>query len=179
VSVAPVAEKPAPPITSQAFRQAALEGQISTIREALDQGADVDATDTDGRSALQLAAFDGHTDVVKLLLDHGARVDHRDALGRTALIYAATGPNQATVKVLLAAGADPDVVDRGERFSALMFAAAEGQHEVVKTLLQHNANAGLHDVDGDTARDFAAQNQHREIVRMLDETKNKKNEAKK
>ena len=49
-----------------------------------------------------------------------------------------------------------------------MFAAAEGQRDVVQVLLRHNANVSVRDVDGDTARDFAAQKGHGEIVRMLE-----------
>ena len=82
-------------------------------------------------------------------------------------MYAASGPNHETVRVLLEAGAVPNVVDKGERFTALMFAAAEGQQEVVRLLLHHNADVTLRDIDGDTARDFAAKNGHNEIVRMM------------
>ncbi len=116
---------------------------------------------------MQLAAFNGHTDIVRMLLERGADVQHRDAAGRTALMYAATGPYAETVDVLLAAGAEPNAVDSGEKFTALMHAAAEGQLEVVRTLLAHNADPQLHDVDGDTARDFAERNGHAEVVQLL------------
>ena len=94
-------------------------------------------------------------------------MEHQDNEGRTALMYAATGPNQATVAALLEAGAAPNAVDHGEKFTALMHAAAEGQLEVVQTLLQHNADTQMRDVDGDTARDFAERNGHAEVVRLL------------
>ena len=48
-----------------------------------------------------------------------------------------------------------------------MHAAAEGQLEVVKTLLEHHADPQIRDVDGDTARDFAERNGHAEVVRLL------------
>ena len=59
-------------------------------------------------------------------------------------------------------------VDEVEKFTALMFAAAEGQQEVVQALLQHNADVTLRDIDGETARDFAANNGHDAVVRILD-----------
>jgi ankyrin repeat protein len=154
-------------IDDSAFRTAALEGRIETVRQAIAGGVDVGATDEGGRTALLLASFNGHTPIVKLLLDHGALLGHRDATGRTALMYAATGANEATVRLLLEAGAKPNVTDRGERFTALMHAAAEGQAQVVQALLEHNADPTLRDVDGDTARDFAARNGHAEVVRLL------------
>jgi ankyrin repeat protein len=49
----------------------------------------------------------------------------------------------------------------------LMFAAAEGQKEVVQALLQNNANTTVKDKDGETARDFAEKNGHREVATML------------
>jgi ankyrin repeat protein len=82
-------------------------------------------------------------------------------------MYAATGPHAKTVNLLLEAGANPDLADNAEGFTALMYAAAEGQLEVVRALLGHGANATLRDKDGDTARDFAARNGHTEIARRL------------
>ena len=148
-------EKAAPRISVKALHDAAYTGGIETVRQAIAQGADVNASDADGRIALQLAAFEGHTEVVQLLLDNGAQLDHLDSAGRTALLYASSGPNPETVLVLLGAGADTNIVDKVEKFSALMFAAAEGQLEVVRALLQYKADTTLKDIDGDTARDFA------------------------
>jgi ankyrin repeat protein len=82
-------------------------------------------------------------------------------------MYAASGSNHETVRVLLEAGADPNIRDKVEQFTALMFAAAEGQLEVVQTLLDHRADVTLRDVDGDTALDFASQNGHSDVARLL------------
>ncbi len=160
-------EETVAPISVQALRDAALKGEVNTVRQAIEQGVDMDAPDAEGRTALQFASYDGHTDVVRQLLDNKPVVDHRDGAGRTALMYAATGSNHETVRVLLAAGADPNIVDKVEGFTALMFAAAEGQLEVVQTLLNHGADVTLRDVDGDTALDFASQNGHTDVVRLL------------
>ena len=155
------------PISEQAFRDAALKGEIKIIRQAIDQGVEVDAADAEGRTALQLASYDGHTDVVRKLLDNHPVVDHRDGAGRTALMYASSGSNHETVRVILEAGADPNIVDKEEGFTALMFAAAEGQVKVVRTLLNHGADVTLSDVDGDTALDFASKNSHSDVVQLL------------
>jgi ankyrin repeat protein len=154
-------------ISEQAFRDAALKGEIKTVREAIEQKVELDAADAEGRTALQLASYDGHTDVVRTLLDCNSVIDHRDGVGRTALMYAASGSNHETVRVLLEAGADPNIRDKVEQFTALMFAAAEGQLEVVQTLLDHGADVTLSDVDGDTALDFASQNGHSDVARLL------------
>ena len=64
--------KPSNP-SEQALRNAALDGQIETVRSRLDKGVSTDAPDPDGRTALMMAAFNGHTETVRLLLDRGAK----------------------------------------------------------------------------------------------------------
>lgn len=146
----------------------ALDGNTQQVRLALENGADVNAAQDEGRTALMMAAFNGHGKIVELLLDRGAKVDSRDILGRTALMYSASGPFPETVRILLEHGADPNISDKSENFTALMFAAAEGQAEVVRILLSHGASYEPTDDDGETALDFARNNGHTEVVQLLE-----------
>ena len=50
-----------------------------------------------------------------------------------------------------------------------MFAAAEGQTEVVRTLLKYKADASLRDADGELALGFARKNGHAETAKLLTE----------
>ena len=147
---------------------AALDGNTKQVNLALENGADVNEANDEGRTALMMAAFDGHGKIVELLLDRGAKVDSRDILGRTALMYSASGPYPETVAILLVHGADPNISDKSENFTALMFAAAEGQTEVVRTLLSHGASFEKTDDDGESALDFARSNGHTEVVQLLE-----------
>lgn len=151
-----------------ALHEAALRGDVAAVQSALAAGLDVNGVDEDGRTALMLAAFDGHTEVVDLLLRRGARVDTQDGAGRTALMYAASGPNTPTVQRLLAAAPTVDLRDREEHFTALMFAAAEGQAENVRALLQARADPALTDVDGDNARKFALERGFPAVAALLE-----------
>jgi ankyrin repeat protein len=83
-------------------------------------------------------------------------------------LYAATGPFPETVRILLDKGAEPNVVDSDEHFSPLMHAAAEGNLDVVKILMEAGSNATLQDVDGDNAAAFARQSGHIEVANYLD-----------
>lgn len=156
------------PPSAEAFHQAAATGDAVTVLSQLERGIAVDTLDAEGRTALQLASFDGHDEVVKLLLDRGANVNHMDAVGRTSLMFASSGPYAETAKLLIEAGAEINRVDDGEHFSALMFAAAEGNLDVVEVLLNAGADPGLKDIDGDSALSFARQNGHTSVVAMLD-----------
>ncbi len=156
-----------PVINVDQLLQAALNGNRQVIEHAVENGFDVESTDSEMHTLLMMAAYNGHSGIVELLLDKGAKVDHRDIMDRTALMYASTGPFNKTVTLLLDAGADPNLVDGDEHFTPLMFAAAEGQAEVVRTLLDHGANKTMVDVDGESAYDFALNNGHPEVAKML------------
>ncbi len=165
-------EKTATPqqqISEQQYFQAALNGDFNTLKKAIDNGMDVNATGQTGNTALMLAAYNGHKQIVDFLLQKGANVNKQDANQRTALLYAASGDNPETVQALIDAGAEIDHTDKKEGFSPLMFAAAEGQTEVVKTLLEAGADKTVKDKDGDTALDFARENGHSKTAELLAE----------
>jgi len=88
---------------------AAGNGDTETVALLLEKGADVDATDDFGTTALIRAADEGHTGSVALLLDRGADVNTTTDSGMTALIRAAEEGHTDTVVVLLEKGADVDI----------------------------------------------------------------------
>jgi ankyrin repeat protein len=169
---APAVEKPASSeikISDEAFRFAAHDGRIETVRSSIQSGKEVNAKDpTTSHTAMHMAAYNGHSDIVKLLLEHDAAVDPRDAEGKTPLIHACTGPFPETVEILLAAGADINAAEATEGFTPLMMAAGLGQSEVVKVLLSHGADITIEDQDKDTALNHAKNSGHAEIVALLE-----------
>lgn len=72
----------------------------------IDAGADKDARDKDGRTALMLAALVDADAAVKALLAKGAGVDVADAEGDTALLLAARRGSLKALQRLCKAGAD-------------------------------------------------------------------------
>ena len=156
-------------ISDDAFRMAAYEGKLETVRKAIESGTDVNAVDSvKSLTALHMAAYNGHSEIVKFLLEHDATVDCRDNEGKTPLIHACTGPFAKTVEILLDAGAQLNATESTESFTPLMMAAGLGQIEVVKVLLARNADKSILDQDNDLAIDHARNSGHTEIVKLLE-----------
>jgi RNA polymerase primary sigma factor len=67
------------------LKLAILAGDLAAVRTHLQRGADVNARDTKGRSALGLAIVRGHSDVCRALLEGGADLGTADVDGLDAL----------------------------------------------------------------------------------------------
>ena len=52
--------------------QAARDGDLPAVQTLLAEGADINAEDSNGGTALMRASYKGHTEIVKLLLEKGA-----------------------------------------------------------------------------------------------------------
>lgn len=94
---------------------AAKQGDAAAVGEALAAGANVDAQDGAGRTALMEASMRSEVDVMRALLDAGANVNLAAALGETALITAASARAVDTVPLLLEHHADPRIADRDKK----------------------------------------------------------------
>jgi ankyrin repeat protein len=155
------------PVQVTSIHEAALNGKLEQIREILASGINVNTIDTEERTALMYAAYNGHTEILKLLISKGALINTVDLYGRSALMMASSGPFPDVVKLLLDRKADPNIADRKEHFTALMYAASEGQMVIVRLLLEAGADPFMKDVDGDIAATFASNNGHTEIAALL------------
>ena len=82
---------------------------VTTI--LLDAGADTNAVDREGETALMKASGHGLKETVRVLIEHHADVNRKDLKGRTALIHAAAGHRSDAIPLLLENGADPNVRD--------------------------------------------------------------------
>jgi ankyrin repeat protein len=149
------------------IHEAAVNGQSAQVTALLESGVDANLKDREGRTPLMYASFNGHTEVIKRLVEKGADINLQDIYGRSALMMASSGPYPVAVKLLLDHGADPNLIDREEHFTALMYAAAEGQINNVRILLTLHADPSLKDADGDDAMTFAINNGHSEVVSLL------------
>jgi ankyrin repeat protein len=84
---------------------AVYEGDLQRVKSVLDQGADVNAKDIDGWTALMYASLNGYADIVKYLIDHGADINVKNKYGETALLLASKHDYQDIVALLESHGA--------------------------------------------------------------------------
>lgn len=86
---------------------ASEDGNISEIKCALDQGADVNTKDSDdGWTALMHASKYGYVEIVDLLIKSGADVNAGSISNHTALMLASNFSHHEIMKILLDHGAD-------------------------------------------------------------------------
>lgn len=91
----------------QALLGVAVFGDATIIGDLLDRGADINARDSKGRTALILASSSNQLplDGVRLLADRGASLNERTDMGMTALDYARLHGDTSIVSFLVARGA--------------------------------------------------------------------------
>ncbi|MEZ4417673.1 MAG: ankyrin repeat domain-containing protein [Gemmatimonadota bacterium] len=137
---------------------AAMRGEREAVRALLSRGADVNAAQGDGMTALHWAAERGDAELARLLLEAGAEVGTATRNGAyTPLHLAARVGDAATVRALLDAGADVRAATTTGGALPLHLAAASASAEAVEALLAAGADADAPDeVYGQTALMYAA-----------------------
>jgi uncharacterized protein len=119
---------------------AAAEGHAETVSALTEAGADVNATNALGRTALMFASSYGFLAIVNDLLGHRAdpNIVPRDSTGWTALIGAAHNGHIEVIRALLDHGADVSIKDKQGK-TALAWAEAQGKVELAQALRDSTA----------------------------------------
>jgi ankyrin repeat protein len=103
-------QPPEPPDIS--IVDAAYKGNIEAVKQAIADGADVNAK-PGGITPLRWAAWRGRKEIAELLIAKGADVNAKDLEGSTPLFYADLNGDKETIKLLIAKGADVNAKEIG------------------------------------------------------------------
>ncbi len=141
---------------------------LASVKRLLAEGADVNAQDQWGRTALRYACSTGRTtqEIVDALLAAGADPNIADHEGGTPLYSAANVKSAEVVQALLRAGADPNHTDQWGH-APLSAAAAWGATDKVRVLLGAGADPNHGDRDGHTALMSAARSGYVRTIQAL------------
>ncbi len=145
--------------------EAGKKGETRNIEGLLAAGAEVDAKDEKGVTALMHASAEGHIQSVEALLDAGADVDAQASDGLTALMVVARGKTEIA-RALLDAGADVNAKAQ-HGVTPLLVAVAMGNTLIVRALLDAGADVDAKADSGVTALMLTESNDTIEIAELL------------
>jgi ankyrin repeat protein len=173
---AAVQASPAPPATAglpsperrqELMLEAARLGRTDLIVPLVKAGADINARDARGFTALILAAYNEHPDTVETLLAMGADACAPDRdQGNTAQMGVAFKGNDAIAARLLKTGCDVNARNKAGQ-TALMMAALFARTEQIDMLLAAGADRTLVDAAGRSATAVATAQGSEGTVRQL------------
>jgi ankyrin repeat protein len=112
------------------LRQAASAGNLEALNQALSQGAQVNARDEFGDTALNLAAEYGQLEVVERLLAAGADLENLGGADKTPLMNATFAGHSKVVQLLL---------NRGARINRDLLSSLQ----LKVSILEENADLGM------------------------------------
>jgi len=179
---------------NRALLQAAQRGSKEGVKQALKDGAYVDAKDEQGWTALVWSMMNASVELVTVLAQHSADpgvlnecsevLDHLKLAGdkvRQALDSALAGGLGAGDRLLTAArnnsskavvaeldvGAQVNSQTKDQRHSALIFAVAHCNYEAARALINRKANVELADFTGWSPAHYAVQSGELKMVSYL------------
>lgn len=172
---------------------ACANNDIKSVLNLIDK-VNIDFTDNDGETLLNMAACAGYADIAKLLIAKGANINSCNKSGDTALMLASRGNHGSIVELLLDSDLDAQdrdgctalsltrdcyvvnlLINQGANvniqskhgLNLLMLASASGYIDIVELLIERNANLDLKNAAGGTALMIAAFNGHIDIIELL------------
>ena len=147
---------------------AAMRGDAEEVHALLRAGADVNAAQGDGMTALHWAAENGRIELAEVLVFAGANPEAATRLGGfTPLMVASRAGHAGIVRLLADAGANLEATtETGE--TALHYAAWSGNPEIAVALAEKGAEVNAQEsANGQTPLMFAAAYGRTEVVRTL------------
>ncbi|MEE2637990.1 MAG: ankyrin repeat domain-containing protein [Acidobacteriota bacterium] len=154
--------------TASEVADATRKGDIERVRELLRDGADVNAPQVDGSTALHWAVQWDDVETASLLLEAGANIAAVNEAGATPMQLAAINGSARFLKLLLDAGADVNASLSPHGDTALMMAARTGALDAIQTLLASGAQVNTTETwGGTTALMWAVSEHHADAVALL------------
>ncbi len=153
-----------PEALQEAVFTAAREDDVDAMKRYIAVGADVNASDDLGVTALNITAYRGNAEMIKLLLDAGATFE----IATFHIAISKSNDDTGIVQAFIDHGVDINEPASGiPEHTALMYAAEHGYVEIGRLLLANGADINAVDSFNDPALNVAAFNGQLEFTKML------------
>ncbi|KAJ6249289.1 ankyrin repeat and socs box protein [Anaeramoeba flamelloides] len=145
---------------------AAKYGKYEIVQLFLNNDVNLEKKDKYGCNALYLSCESGNVQIAQELILAGACLNTKSDKGNFPLYLASHQGNNLLTQLLLTSGAYVDQTYEG--WTPLLIACQNGSLEIVKTLLDHNANLHYYDPkDGFSAIFISIENKHVDVFLEL------------
>ena len=168
------------PISARAFLEAIRRGDLDLVKKMVTH-ADIECCETFGKNNTPLisAVYNDESEIIKFLLDQKASQTAKNMFGMTAFLAAVDCNNEKAIELLLHDDPTQINVQANGGYTALMFATFHHYKNLIKLLLEHNADPFIKDKNGRTPLMHAYLRGNHEIIQMLkDGMKNYRRENK-
>lgn len=155
-----------PPAGASSLADAAEDEDWQRTAALLEAGAEANAAQPDGMTALHWAIYHGERSAAARLLEAGADPRAATRYGVSPISIACQNGDASLTGALLEAGADANAKLPGGE-TPLMTAARTGNAGVVAMLLEHGAGINATEANGQTALMWAASAGNDEAIRIL------------
>lgn len=145
------------------FIQAIKNSKPAEVVALLRRGMDPNSVDPTGQPVLHMAAREGNLEVVQALVQAGANIDKRNAFKETPIMLACITGSAKIVEYLLSKEAQ--INQPG--WTPLLYAATNGQNEIVKLLIENHAYIDSSAPNGSTPLMMAVRGGHISTAQLL------------
>ena len=147
--------------------RSACAGNISTVRNLIDHGYDVNGPDTRGYMPLHYASMGGLEEITRLLIDFGADVERISDSGVTSLGTAILCGHENVVRVLLENSVLVNDIDPMLRMTPLHHAVRNGDLSLARIFLDFGAEVNTADNEVGTPLHSAVISHHTFMIDLL------------
>jgi len=113
-------------------------GNYNFLKCLLKSGLNINASTSNGFTALIKAASNGNAELVKFLLQNGADINAKTTHGFTPILYAAKNGHDVVVEILIENGADVNVRNK-KGLTPLMYLTRNGYINMVKKQIENSS----------------------------------------
>ena len=125
---------------NEELANAVTAGDVERVRYLVDHGANMDARDGDGYTALGNAVRFNYAPIANVLIEHKADTNTTDLSGWTPLMYAAWSDSPELATLLIAHGARSDFTGERQGLTPLAIAAQNGKSKAAAVLIDAGAD---------------------------------------